>query len=50
MQEAHIAYPDKNEIYRKYEKGETSFELENVHNFFYHIIIIKINLLYLILK
>ena len=31
MQEAPAPYPDKNEIYKKYEK---SFELENVHNFF----------------
>ena len=34
MQEAPGPYPDKNEIYQKYEKCETNFELENAHNFF----------------
>ena len=34
MQEAPGPYPDKNEIYQKYEKCETNFELENIHNFF----------------
>ena len=33
MQEAPAPYPEKNEIYKKYEKYEKTFELENVHNF-----------------